>query len=66
MLIVGALIIPLFVDLELNPLCLIGSLAEVERMYEIAINGSDDEKISAATVLCGSSLLRGWNVQVWL
>ncbi|XP_057549504.1 mediator of RNA polymerase II transcription subunit 33A-like isoform X2 [Amaranthus tricolor] len=39
------------------------SLAEVERMYEIAINGSDDEKISAATVLCGSSLLRGWNVQ---
>ncbi|XP_057535996.1 mediator of RNA polymerase II transcription subunit 33A-like isoform X2 [Amaranthus tricolor] len=39
------------------------SLAEVERIYEIATCGSDDEKISAATVLCGSSLVRGWNVQ---
>ncbi|KAK3005901.1 hypothetical protein RJ639_017767 [Escallonia herrerae] len=40
------------------------SLAEVEKIYEIAVNGSEDEKISAATILCGASLTRGWNVQV--
>ncbi|XP_031101490.1 mediator of RNA polymerase II transcription subunit 33A-like [Ipomoea triloba] len=39
------------------------SLAEIEKIYEIAVSGSDDEKISAATVLCGSSLTRGWNIQ---
>ncbi|KAK7336724.1 hypothetical protein VNO77_17270 [Canavalia gladiata] len=39
------------------------SLAEIEKIYEIAINGSDEEKISAATILCGASLARGWNVQ---
>ncbi|XP_010532697.1 PREDICTED: mediator of RNA polymerase II transcription subunit 33A-like isoform X2 [Tarenaya hassleriana] len=39
------------------------SLAELEKIFEIAIKGSEDEKISAATVLCGASLTRGWNVQ---
>ncbi|CAI9107868.1 OLC1v1007339C1 [Oldenlandia corymbosa var. corymbosa] len=39
------------------------SLAEIEKIYEIATNGSDEEKISAATVLCGASLNRGWNIQ---
>ncbi|XP_061341383.1 mediator of RNA polymerase II transcription subunit 33A-like [Gastrolobium bilobum] len=39
------------------------SLAETEKIYEIAINGSEEEKISAATILCGASLVRGWNVQ---
>ncbi|XP_031400886.1 mediator of RNA polymerase II transcription subunit 33B-like isoform X2 [Punica granatum] len=39
------------------------SLAEIEKIYEIALNGSDEEKISAATILCGASLFRGWNVQ---
>ncbi|KAF9604710.1 hypothetical protein IFM89_009146 [Coptis chinensis] len=39
------------------------SLAELEKIYEIAVNGSDDEKISAATILCGASFLRGWNIQ---
>ncbi|KAJ4954696.1 hypothetical protein NE237_011479 [Protea cynaroides] len=39
------------------------SLAELEKIFEIAINGSDDEKISAATILCGASLIRGWNIQ---
>ncbi|KAG8389380.1 hypothetical protein BUALT_Bualt02G0223200 [Buddleja alternifolia] len=39
------------------------SLAEIERMYEIAISGTDEEKISAATVFCGTSLSRGWNIQ---
>lgn len=33
-------------------------------MYEIAVSGTDDEKISAATILCGASLTRGWSIQV--
>jgi hypothetical protein len=41
-----------------------GSLAELENTFELAVKGSDDEKISAATVLCGASLLRCWNIQV--
>lgn len=39
------------------------SLAEIEKIYGIATNGSEEEKIAAATVLCGASLTRGWNVQ---
>lgn len=39
------------------------SLAELEKIYEIVVDGSDDEKICAATVLCGASLVRGWNMQ---
>ncbi|KAJ7977445.1 Mediator of RNA polymerase II transcription subunit 33A like [Quillaja saponaria] len=39
------------------------SLAEIEKIYEIATNGSDEEKIYAATILCGASLIRGWNIQ---
>ncbi|XP_044965855.1 mediator of RNA polymerase II transcription subunit 33A isoform X2 [Hordeum vulgare subsp. vulgare] len=40
------------------------SLAELEKLFEVAVNGSDDDKVSAATVLCGATLLRGWNFQV--
>ncbi|XP_011007536.1 PREDICTED: mediator of RNA polymerase II transcription subunit 33B-like isoform X1 [Populus euphratica] len=40
------------------------SLPEIEKIYEIAVSGSDDEKISAAAILCGASLVRGWNIQV--
>ncbi|XP_059660526.1 mediator of RNA polymerase II transcription subunit 33B [Cornus florida] len=39
------------------------SLAEIEKIYEIAVKGSDDERISAATIFCGASLTRGWNIQ---
>ncbi|XP_022930272.1 mediator of RNA polymerase II transcription subunit 33A-like isoform X2 [Cucurbita moschata] len=39
------------------------SLAELEKIFEIAVKGSDEEKISAATILCGASLIRGWNIQ---
>ncbi|XP_012092293.1 mediator of RNA polymerase II transcription subunit 33B isoform X2 [Jatropha curcas] len=39
------------------------SLPEIEKVYEIALNGSNDEKLSAATILCGASLSRGWNIQ---
>ncbi|KAJ9171928.1 hypothetical protein P3X46_015225 [Hevea brasiliensis] len=39
------------------------SLPEIEKVYEIAVSGSNDEKITAANILCGASLLRGWNIQ---
>ncbi|XP_057966650.1 mediator of RNA polymerase II transcription subunit 33A-like [Malania oleifera] len=39
------------------------SLSEIEKVYNMAINGSDNEKISAATILCGASLIHGWNIQ---
>lgn len=39
------------------------SLAEIEKIYEIAINGLDNEKIFAATILCGTSLVRSWSIQ---
>lgn len=39
------------------------SLAELEKIFEIAISGSDDDKVSAASILCGASLIRGWNIQ---
>ncbi|CAH2057596.1 unnamed protein product [Thlaspi arvense] len=39
------------------------SLAEIEKMYEVATTGSEDEKIAAASILCGASLFRGWSIQ---
>ncbi|CAH9136659.1 unnamed protein product [Cuscuta epithymum] len=39
------------------------SFAELEKIFEMAVKGSDDEKTAAATILCGASLLRGWNIQ---
>ncbi|XP_052189469.1 mediator of RNA polymerase II transcription subunit 33A isoform X2 [Diospyros lotus] len=39
------------------------SLAELEKVFEIAVKGSDDDKIAAATILCGASLVRGWRIQ---
>lgn len=35
-------------------------------MYEVATTGSEDEKIAAASILCGASLFRGWSIQVCL
>ncbi|KAG8370172.1 hypothetical protein BUALT_Bualt14G0089600 [Buddleja alternifolia] len=39
------------------------SFAEIEKVFEIAVKGSNDERIAAATILCGASLIRGWNIQ---
>ncbi|KAK9725422.1 hypothetical protein RND81_05G142200 [Saponaria officinalis] len=39
------------------------SLAELEKIFELAVSGSEDEKIYAATILCGASLIQGWNLQ---
>lgn len=38
------------------------SLAGLEKVYVIVVNGTDEEKVSAATVLCGAFLTRGWNI----
>lgn len=40
------------------------SLAEIEKIYHIALNGSQGERVAAAKILCGASLSRGWNIQV--
>ncbi|OAY41668.1 hypothetical protein MANES_09G120300v8 [Manihot esculenta] len=39
------------------------SLAEIEKLYHIALDGSAEEKSAAAKILCGASLTRGWNIQ---
>jgi hypothetical protein len=49
--------------MSLNSSCFDRSLAELEKVYQIAINGPDEERIAAASILCGASLIRGWNVQ---
>lgn len=41
------------------------SLMELQRLYHFAINGLEEEKSAAAKILCGASLTRGWNIQVW-
>ncbi|TKY65627.1 Mediator of RNA polymerase II transcription subunit 33A [Spatholobus suberectus] len=39
------------------------SLAEIEKLYYIALNGSDVERPAAAKILCGASLSHGWYIQ---
>ncbi|KAF8397078.1 hypothetical protein HHK36_015985 [Tetracentron sinense] len=39
------------------------SLVEIEKLYHIALNGSEEERSVAAKILCGASLIRGWNIQ---
>ncbi|XP_038988885.1 mediator of RNA polymerase II transcription subunit 33A-like isoform X2 [Phoenix dactylifera] len=39
------------------------SVVELEKLYNIALNGSEEEKSAAAKILCGASLVRGWNIQ---
>ncbi|KAJ6765342.1 hypothetical protein OIU79_021529 [Salix purpurea] len=39
------------------------SLAEIEKLYDIALNGSVEERSAAAKILCGASLSHGWNIQ---
>ncbi|XP_048141883.1 mediator of RNA polymerase II transcription subunit 33A-like isoform X2 [Rhodamnia argentea] len=37
--------------------------AEIEKLYYVALNGSNEEKSAAARIICGASLSRGWNIQ---
>lgn len=39
------------------------SLTEIEKLYYIALNGSDVERPAAAKILCGASLSHGWYIQ---
>ncbi|KAJ8748364.1 hypothetical protein K2173_003001 [Erythroxylum novogranatense] len=39
------------------------SLTEIKKVYELAVSGSADEKMHAANILCGASLICGWNIQ---
>ncbi|KAF8656551.1 hypothetical protein HU200_060610 [Digitaria exilis] len=39
------------------------SVGELDKLYNIAVNGSEEEKTAAAKILCGASLVRGWNIQ---
>ncbi|XP_020521729.1 mediator of RNA polymerase II transcription subunit 33A isoform X2 [Amborella trichopoda] len=39
------------------------SLAELEKIYHIALTGAEEERIAAARILCGASLIRGFNIQ---
>ncbi|KAF3327945.1 mediator of RNA polymerase II transcription subunit 33A-like isoform X3 [Carex littledalei] len=39
------------------------SVAELEKLYIIALNGSEEERPMASRILCGASLTRGWNFQ---
>jgi len=40
------------------------SQAELDKIYTTAVSGPEEERAAAATVLCGASLTRSWNVQV--
>ncbi|KAJ1690345.1 hypothetical protein LUZ63_014500 [Rhynchospora breviuscula] len=39
------------------------SVAELEKLYLIALNGSEEEGPMASRILCGASLTCGWNFQ---
>ncbi|KAL6865104.1 hypothetical protein ACP4OV_016255 [Aristida adscensionis] len=39
------------------------SIAELEKLYSLAVSGSEEEKVAASRILCGATLLRGWNIQ---
>lgn len=39
------------------------SLAEIEKLYFIALNGTEVERPAAAKILCSASLSRGWYIQ---
>ena len=40
------------------------SIAEIEKLYYIALSGSEVERPAAAKIICGASLSRGWYIQV--
>ncbi|GFY82543.1 REF4-related 1 [Actinidia rufa] len=48
---------------EPSPLQKSPCYAEVEKLYYLALNGSEEEKSTAAKILCSASLSRGWNLQ---
>ncbi|XP_028764479.1 mediator of RNA polymerase II transcription subunit 33A isoform X2 [Neltuma alba] len=51
---------PLINSLMVTPA---SSLAEIEKLYYIALNGSETERVAAAKILCSASLSCGWYIQ---
>ncbi|KAI9074293.1 hypothetical protein K1719_043778 [Acacia pycnantha] len=51
---------PLINSLMVTPA---SSLAEIEKLYYIALNGSEMERHAAAKILCSASLSCGWYIQ---
>lgn len=41
-----------------------GSVAELEKVFQVAISGPEEDRPAAASILCGATLMRSWNVQV--
>ncbi|KAF7852282.1 hypothetical protein BT93_L4576 [Corymbia citriodora subsp. variegata] len=37
--------------------------SEIEKLYHVALTGSNEEKPAAARIMCGASLSWGWNIQ---
>jgi len=54
---------PRYSCLDLESVCFF-SVGELDKLYNVAANGSEEEKTAAAKILCGASLVRGWNIQV--
>ncbi|KAJ4978294.1 hypothetical protein NE237_009074 [Protea cynaroides] len=42
------------------------SLAEIEKLYHMALNGEEEDRSASAKILCGASLIRGWNIQEYV
>ncbi|KAJ7961023.1 Mediator of RNA polymerase II transcription subunit 33A-like [Quillaja saponaria] len=38
-------------------------LAEINKLYYVALKGSEEERPAAAKILCGATLSHGWNIQ---
>uniref|UniRef100_A0A7N0V9N6 Mediator of RNA polymerase II transcription subunit 33A n=2 Tax=Kalanchoe fedtschenkoi TaxID=63787 RepID=A0A7N0V9N6_KALFE len=39
------------------------SVMEIDKLYQVALNGNEEERPAAAKILCGASLSHGWNIQ---
>ncbi|XP_042476900.1 mediator of RNA polymerase II transcription subunit 33A-like [Macadamia integrifolia] len=42
------------------------SFAEIEKLYHMALNGPEEDRSASAKILCGASLIRGWNIQEYV
>eukprot|EP00250_Pteridium_aquilinum_P014872 c22251_g1_i1 orf=310-4509(-) len=39
------------------------SVAELDKIFQAAVSGPEEERPAAASILCGATLMRSWNVQ---
>ncbi|XP_051127540.1 mediator of RNA polymerase II transcription subunit 33A-like isoform X2 [Andrographis paniculata] len=57
----GAALTPTLIDALVSTPA--SCFAEIEKVFKIAVEGPEEERIPPATILCGASLLHGWNIQ---